>query len=370
MTTPRILFSGYFGFGNFGDDAILYCMAKQFKEMRPDAALSVLTQNAEHTGWLYDADTKQSFDVKTYRRMNPADIFAAIKNCDLFISGGGGLFQDTTSAKSVAYYAGLIHLALRLKKKVMIFSQGLGPLNKPFSQKIVSSVLRNVHDATFRDEASCALAKELSGRDFECVADPVFLLEPPKDDVPFPDDVHFPDGEKWNPRIGVALRSWLHKTFDKELEVFLKSIMQEDTALLLLAFQRDVDTGVSTYLKEMFKKNAFICPTFSYPPLMLAHYFKRIDICLCMRYHSAVCAFLAGKPALGFSYDPKVKALFDGFGLSEYCLPLDASAEQMTAAYEKLISQKDAVVSKIQSALPPMRERALASFRKALHLVP
>lgn len=365
MTGPRILFSGYFGFGNFGDDAILYCMARQFKKMRPDIQLSVLADDVHEQE---RGGIPSDFESHIYKRMNPVHILRAIKNCDLFISGGGGLFQDSTSVKSVVYYAGLIHLALRMKKKVILFSQGLGPLNSLRARKIVSGVLKNVHEATFRDEASCALAKELSGRDFECAADPVFLLEPPEGDVPFPDDVHLPDEERWKPRIGIALRLWLHKTFDKELELFLEGIVKESTALLLLSFQRD-DTGVARRLKEMFKKNAFVCPVFSFPPLMLAHYYRRMDLCLCMRYHSAVCAFLAGKPALGFSYDPKVRELFDDFGLSEFCLPLDATQQDMISCYEKLLKSREDVVQKIKRHLPVMKERALKSFTLALEMV-
>ncbi len=374
MTAPRILFSGYFGFGNFGDDAILYCMARQFKKMRPDAELSVLTQNAvDDVCWLYDADTKESFGVKPYKRMKPMDVLHAVKNCDLFISGGGGLFQDTTSVKSVVYYAGLIHLALQMKKKVMIFSQGLGPLNKPLSQKIVSLVLRNIHDATFRDEASCALAKKLSCRDFECAADPVFLLELPLG-IP-PSQEEFPirtkniKNDRWKHQVGIALRKWEHHSFYENFSVFVKSVAKEDTRLLLFYSQASEDEEISKQVMRDNSNNAVGCGI-TYPPFATLLLFRFSNVFLCMRYHSAVCAFLAGKPALGFSYDPKVKALFDAFGLSEFCLPLDASAEQMGAAYEKLMLEKEAVVSSITKTLPAMRERALKSFNKALQLVP
>lgn len=371
MKEPRILFSGYFGFGNFGDDAILYCMARQFKKMRPEIQLSVLTNDAEDdVRWL--ADGNQSFGVKPYKRMKPVDIVRAIKNCDLFISGGGGLFQDTTSVKSVAYYAGLIHLALRMKKKVMIFSQGLGPLNKPSSQKIVSSVLRNVHDATFRDEASCALAKKLSGRDFECVADPVFLLTaentPSEVRETFRELHAFRESKSWKNRLGISLRSWKEPSFFENFYSFLERVVAKDTAILFFPFCHSQDGGLADEIISRFSGRAVSCPIGHPPPLYLTD-MAYADIFLCMRYHSALCAFLAGKPALGFSYDPKVRELFDAFGLSEYCLPLNASSQDMCACYEKLMLNRNEVVEKIKRHLPVMKERALKSFHRALHLI-
>lgn len=369
MTGPRILFSGYFGFGNFGDDAILYCMAQQFKKMRPEIQLSVLTEDVDAQEW---GGIPSDFGSHIYKRMNPVHILRAIKNCEIFISGGGGLFQDSTSVKSVMYYAGLIHLALRMKKKVMIFSQGLGPLNTPRARKIVSGVLKNVHAATFRDEASCALAKELSGRDFECVADPVFLLKAEKTPHEvremFPELYAFHESKDWKKRLGISLRSWKEPSFFKNFYSFLERIATQDTALVFYPFYHPQDIPPYDELNARFSGRVVSSPMGHPPPLYLAD-MEYMDIFLCMRYHSAVCAFLAGKPALGFSYDPKVKGLFDDFGLLEYCLPLDATQEEMISAYEKLLKNREDVIQKIKRHLPVMKERALKSFTRALAMV-
>ncbi len=366
MAEPRILLSGYFGFGNFGDDAILYCMMEQFQKMRPDVSLSVLTQNLEHEKQWY----RQG--VTLYDRNNPMQLFQAERECDIFISGGGGLFQDTTSIKSVFYYSGQVFLALNLRKKVVVFSQGLGPLHSAASKQLVAAILKQVHAASFRDEGSRELAHSLTGKNFELAADPVFLLD--ESEFPFsqcPDAplYAFLENPVWKTRVGVSLRSWNYSAFFHHFISFLKSITGNDVALVFVPFHMPEDGRVCHDMQKEFPKQAIRLPMLYPPPLTFQHIMRYTDVFLCMRYHSAVCAFLAGKPALGFSYDPKVRALFSDFGLSEFCLSLDASQQDMLSCYEKLMQEKDSVVSRIQAHLPVMKERALKSFTLALEMV-
>ena len=117
MSGKRILISGYYGFDNYGDELIL------------ETLVSTLKHNG-HTPVVLSAEpgkTTEQLGVEAVARMNPIALLNAVKSCDALLSGGGGLFQDSSSLKSPLYYGGLIQLARCLGKPVAIFGQGLGP---------------------------------------------------------------------------------------------------------------------------------------------------------------------------------------------------------------------------------------------------
>ena len=92
------MISGYYGFGNAGDEAILASMIQQFRQEIPDVEIIVLTENPDKT--------HKEHGVETIQRSNFWRIFKVMGQVDLFISGGGGLIQDTTGFNTVLFYLG------------------------------------------------------------------------------------------------------------------------------------------------------------------------------------------------------------------------------------------------------------------------
>jgi polysaccharide pyruvyl transferase WcaK-like protein len=94
-TRGRILFSGYYGLGNAGDEAVLAASVGLFRARRPEAALAVLSGNP--------AATQAALGVEAAPRMKMPLVLAQIRRARLFLSGGGSLLQDRTSLKSLIY---------------------------------------------------------------------------------------------------------------------------------------------------------------------------------------------------------------------------------------------------------------------------
>ena len=102
---PRnlVVISGYYGFGNLGDEAILEQLLNDLKRLVPADNIVVLSANPAYTTSLYQ--------VRSINRWQISTLLPVLKQARLFISGGGGLFQDTRSIGSVLYYAGQIFLS-------------------------------------------------------------------------------------------------------------------------------------------------------------------------------------------------------------------------------------------------------------------
>jgi len=79
-TTAKIMISGYYGFNNTGDEAILKSMVGAFKEKVPQIKITVLSQSP--------LQTSQVYKVKAINRLHLIDILRCLRNTDLFISGG------------------------------------------------------------------------------------------------------------------------------------------------------------------------------------------------------------------------------------------------------------------------------------------
>lgn len=165
----RIVLSGYFGFDNVGDEAILFSIIRALRKLEPTVEITVLSNNP--------AETAATYGVNTVNRWNIGEIRSALKKADGLISGGGSLMQDATSTKTIPYYAGVIKLAQMAKVPVFIYSQGMGPINGKLGKWLVKSVFNKSAGITVRDEASYTLLREIGVRlPVTVVPDPVVGL--------------------------------------------------------------------------------------------------------------------------------------------------------------------------------------------------
>ena len=190
----NIVISGYYGFDNFGDETVL----KILTEHLADENVTVISSNPAKTILKYKVNSIKTFDFPK--------IIDFIKNSDIFISGGGSLLQDVTSLRSLLYYIFLIKIALFFKKKVVIFAQGIGPLNNPLSRFLVKNALKKCEIVTVRDEKSLFMLRGWGISKTDLVCDPLF-------DLPCSHTVTMKD------KIGVQLRGF--KTLSDEFLVDL-----------------------------------------------------------------------------------------------------------------------------------------------------
>ncbi|RYD07047.1 hypothetical protein N752_00260 [Desulforamulus aquiferis] len=61
--------------------------------------------------------------MSAHNRWKLREIYRALKDSDMLISGGGSLLQDVTGLKSLLYYLGVILLARMLGKPVFFYAQ-------------------------------------------------------------------------------------------------------------------------------------------------------------------------------------------------------------------------------------------------------
>ncbi len=174
MSALRLLVSGYFGFGNAGDEAILAGLAAGCWRLLPGAELVVLSGDPPAT----EAEHGVNAAPRGLRSLR-----SQLRRADLFISGGGGLLQDTTSWRSPLYYLAAIRLARRAGVPVACVGHGIGPLRRGWIRSLVRRELSRVDVLAVRDRASAETLREIAiARHVEVTADLAFALSAPSEE--------------------------------------------------------------------------------------------------------------------------------------------------------------------------------------------
>ncbi len=288
----NIVISGYYGFGNVGDEAVLAGIRAAFKKIGIDAPLTVLSADPART-------MREHPGVQAIPRMKLLPLVRALRGADLLISGGGSLFQDATSARSPYYYLLVLRLAQTLGCKTMIYAQGVGPLIRPGIRRGVRKAFQNAEFITVRDSESRKLLQEIGvTRDIQVVADPSFLVEP---DFEAADRLMSEAGVSGERLVGIALRPW--PGFDQWITEAAAEILDACSAMGLQAvfipMQESEDAEVG--------KGAPIL-RHGGDPAVAKGLIARCKLVVGMRLHSLIFAASAGVPFVPISYDPKVSA--------------------------------------------------------------
>ena len=143
----RVALSGYYGFGNHGDEALLAGLVAGLR-VRDHEPL-VLSADPEATRALHGVEA----------RSRTRGLPTALLSVDAVVSGGGGLLQDVTSGRSLVYYLATVRLARILGKRTIVYGQSVGPLS-PRGRTWVRYALAGV-PVSVRDAPSERLLAEL-----------------------------------------------------------------------------------------------------------------------------------------------------------------------------------------------------------------
>ena len=145
MDKGKIMLFGYYGFSNLGDELFVAYYLDLLKQRFSDHRLIVLVNDPGR----YEAGDGVEY-VSRWNLKRLAGLFA---EGDLLLGGGGSLFQDSTSKRSLLYYLALLRLAQYKKARIILAGQGLGPLS-PVGARLTAKVLNKVNIITCRDAAS------------------------------------------------------------------------------------------------------------------------------------------------------------------------------------------------------------------------
>ncbi len=302
----KVFIFGYYGFKNIGDEATLSSIIKTIKKVDPTTQVSALSYNGKYTERIHG--------IMGISRNSMVEVIRTIANSDLIISGGGSLLQDVTSSRSLIYYLTLILWAKIMKKPVLFYSNGFGPIKKNFNKYITSRIVNMVDKIIVRDKESKITMEAIGiSKEIDVTTDATFILEGIKSNKAL-EILHNENIPTDKPLVGISIRPWFVKdTFITTLAKFADYIFDKGINILFIPMQGNKDLEISNKVVANMKKEAYVLRN-EYGPEEILGIIGEMKLLIGMRLHALIFAGIKGVPMLGLEYDPKIDSYLKMMG--------------------------------------------------------
>lgn len=317
----KIFIFGYYGWGNVGDEAILYVLLNEFFKNKNDLEYYILSKS----------DTPVPSQVKDkviFIKPRFLNIFSSILKSNVFLVGGGTHFFDYGNKKNAFIVISRIFLLILFskifRKKVVLAGVGIGPLNKKWADLMVKTIVYMSDYISVRDQTSYNYLinwkfEHKSSLDFDfSVLFPIHRKKIKKCSSKFIGlsitpiyDIYFNSKEKDDiiiSKFSDTLNNWLNNNPEYKILLFV-----------FHSGDHNSDIEINNLLKEKLSSGKVQIVKYK---SSIKNFISCIDLCevfIGMKYHSNLFAFINEKPLLIIEYHPKCRAF-----ASEVNIPIES----------------------------------------------
>ncbi len=338
----HIVMSGYYGFNNTGDEAIMLSMHKNIQEMGENYHITVLSNKP--------VETRDKYGIEAVYRFGGREVLRAIRESDVLLSGGGSLLQDSTSTRSLMYYLSITATAKAMRKKVMLYANGIGPVSGKRNRRLVKQVVNKADLITLREENSYEELLSMGVNPKKCfvTADPAFTMDSigkdaakailQKEGIPLD-----------RPLVVVSVRNW------KEMDSFISGfaslcdtiVEKHKRNIVFVAMQMPNDITISEKVKKRMKQPAYILHG-NYAPHEVMGIISLADFILSMRLHTLIFSASQHVPLIGFVYDPKISYYLEKLEMPSGGDLRNFDKEKTVALVEDILENRERYVEKLK----------------------
>lgn len=360
----KIVISGYYGFANAGDEAMLTAMIEAFTLLDPHIVITVLSGNPEQT--------RRQHGVKAIHRLNYPEIIVALRQADLLISGGGSLLQDVTSDRSFYYYLSIVMLAKKIGIPVMLYAQGIGPVYGNLARSAMRVIGNMVDLITVRDEGSREelLDLKIIKPPVHVTADPVLALMPMDREMGriLLSRAGIERGSR--PCIGISVREWQNWTHYKKVfaEVADKIAQAWQAQIVYIPMQWTEDVAAAQEIIRRSKQPAFLLNE-QYTTNELLAMIGQMDLLIAIRLHALIFGAVMNVPVVGVSYDPKIERFLYSLGQAAAGTLKDITADKLFNQAEKSIANREQIKKSLGQSMQLLRNDAFRNAELAVELI-
>ncbi|MCX7801167.1 MAG: polysaccharide pyruvyl transferase CsaB [Fimbriimonadales bacterium] len=347
----RLLFAGYLGCGNLGDDAVLLGLVHGLGSEAH--SFTVMSGAPDETYRLHGFPSVPRRNRSAWRK--------AMEQCDAVVFPGGSIFQDATSLRSVYYYATIVSDAKRAGKPVALVGQGVGPLSRFLGKRWAAAAFERADAIVVRDPASAQTLQAIGVRkNVRIGADPAFLLPEPA----APEEAFSVGSMR---AVGLAPRplgkgSGVEQTFGE----LARSLFGAGLMPVLIEMDRQLDGPL---LEAIAKRQGGRMPDLRRmgSPIAVQQRLKRMEALVAVRLHAGILAATVGVPAVMVDYDPKVAAFAKAADLP--LVPATAPPGAILARVQEVLQDRPNLVARLKARTEELRSKARVNVEAVRALV-
>ncbi|MDD3654594.1 MAG: polysaccharide pyruvyl transferase CsaB [Desulfotomaculaceae bacterium] len=360
---PRVVISGYYGFHNCGDEAILFAMLQALRDLIPGLEAIVLSKEPGYTA--------REFGVRSIPRDSPRQALQALQSADMLISGGGGLLQDVTSYRSLVYYLGVVSMARLLGKPVFFYAQGIGPVNTCTGRALVRLVANTVHTISVRDRESKneLAAMGVNRPEIHVTADPVLGLSPSSIDREKGREILCSLGIGEGPVAAISVRPW--KRLEGYKNVVAKvadDLIAGGWQVLLVPVHYPGDNVTCREVAALMCRKPFLLDSdVKYSDLLSLS--ANLDLAIGMRLHFLIFCVIFGVPVIGIPYDPKVNSFLQSMKLPPGLSVENLDYHQLSLKVRQTLANREKVCASLKERMACLRQEALRNAALAAEIL-
>lgn len=318
---------------------------------------------------LWAVFNKLGIDIKRIIDNDP--MLRAYRGSDLIINMTGISFHDSFGKLVILKHVLWLLPAFLLKKKVVIYSQTLGPFVSRFNKFMAFFCLNRVELLIVRGRLSRDSLKKLGiNRPIYVKPDVGFLLVPvsEKKAVQLLGNSNAKDNSLL---VGVTVNRAFELVFKKRSADYLKNmarlfdhICQNHSARLVFIPHTEEDKiiaeKISTLMESKDKKNIL---AEDYSAEELKGIIGLCDVFIGSRFHSIVASLSLSVPTLAVGWNHKYSELMSLFGQDQYLFDFNSEFryECLKLKIDKLIKNREEIKAELRDKAESVRQSALSS---------
>ncbi len=347
-----VVLSGYYGFHNSGDDALLKAILESLRREKPDIRPLVLSARPKETQRVYGVDS-------LYRFHMPA-LYRALGNAHMLINGGGSLLQDVTSSQSLWYYLWVMRIARKKGAAVYIYANGIGPLHGR-NRLRAAKAMEKAQIITLRDAASLEEVRSMGVQcpDILVTADPALSLPGASEAVTETvlRAAGVPEGASV---LGISLLDWPESDHDfcKKMAACIEYAAEKYNLVpLFIPMKKQADSRMAQRVAAEMRTKLY-CLGENHSVAEVIGVVRGCKLLIGMRLHALIYAAGGGVPVIGLAYDPKVTGFMEYIGQERLCSIEKLDGEKLCAYVDEICASHGEIHASLSEKAEDLREKA------------
>lgn len=382
FNTKGAVVLGYYGAGNWGDEAMLAGLLELLRRIEKDYPITIISRDSEdtarkHNEWTFPSTLsfdKSRIDFLGYR-LRKSKLLTILSH-STFVMGGGDLIRDGSQYEVAPFWLQQMEQAIYARRKTILLGVSVGEIWKTETIRLVPKVLNQVDLLTVRDELSRQNLQKLGVNktvhvipDLALQNSSITIKTQSKD---------FGDRPRKRPKIGISIRSlsnrgkqlddFPHWDFQQEVAVTIDTLVERfDAEIYIFPFQAhpyfyhpEDDDYIAAIRLLQFSRYSMNFHVFRYLSSLpdLCQGFVDMDIVIGMRLHSVILASALGIPMIAMEYDSKIRAFMDEIDQEFHSVPLpEFNREHIASMVEYILHNYQYVRSRILDKINDIKNK-------------